>query len=59
MVDCYRSSKRSVQCSVTEHISEVLEQLVEIFFARGLVKILFATETFAMVRAPARLSLSV
>jgi antiviral helicase SKI2 len=27
-----------------------LSQVVEILFARGLVKILFATETFAMVR---------
>ena len=26
-----------------------MEQLVEILFARGLVKVLFATETFAMV----------
>lgn len=25
-------------------------QIVEILFARGLVKVLFATETFAMVR---------
>ncbi len=26
------------------------EQIVELLFARGLVKVLFATETFAMVR---------
>jgi len=31
-------------------LNEMIIQLVEILFARGLVKILFATETFAMVR---------
>lgn len=36
--------------------TDLYPQLVEILFARGLVKILFATETFAMVRptTPAR-----
>lgn len=28
----------------------IVKEVVEILFARGLVKILFATETFAMVR---------
>lgn len=28
----------------------ILHQVVEILFSRGLVKVLFATETFAMVR---------
>ena len=32
------------------------EQLVEILFARGLVKVLFATETFAMVGPDPRVS---
>jgi len=30
--------------------SDVVVQVVELLFARGLVKVLFATETFAMVR---------
>jgi superfamily II RNA helicase len=30
----------------------IVKEVVEILFARGLVKILFATETFAMVRTP-------
>jgi hypothetical protein len=29
-----------------------MQKLVEILFARGLVKVLFATETFAMVSSP-------
>jgi len=35
-------------CSVFHFLIKL--QLVEILFARGLVKILFATETFAMVK---------
>ena len=35
--------------------TELSGQMVEILFARGLVKVLFATETFAMgVNMPAR-----
>lgn len=30
----------------------IIKEIVEILFARGLVKVLFATETFAMVRIP-------
>lgn len=36
--------------SAVSRILIYLHQVVEILFARGLVKILFATETFAMVR---------
>lgn len=36
----------------------ILKEMVEILFGRGLVKVLFATETFAMgVNMPAKVSL--
>lgn len=34
-----------------EQLSTETAQVVEILFARGLVRVLFATETFAMVRS--------
>jgi antiviral helicase SKI2 len=34
----------------------IVKEVVEILFARGLVKILFATETFAMVCIPYQFS---
>ena len=39
-----------LRCHVHAHVPQV----VELLFGRGLVKILFATETFAMVRRPHR-----
>jgi len=37
----------------------ILKEMVEILFGRGLVKVLFATETFAMgVNMPAKVHLS-
>lgn len=42
---------KEVRFSIAEAISDQLgPQVVEILFAQGLVKVLFATETFAMVR---------
>ena len=51
MVDYFPSSRRYAQ-SLHPVISILIAclQIVELLFARGLVKVLFATETFAMVR---------
>ena len=42
---------KEVSCLLTHGMfsSFIIAQVVEILFARGLVKVLFATETFAMV----------
>ena len=42
---------KEVSCFLTHSMfsSFIIAQVVEILFARGLVKVLFATETFAMV----------
>ena len=37
-------------CSMLYIADVMILQIVELLFARGLVKVLFATETFAMVR---------
>lgn len=37
----------------------IIKEIVEILFARGLVKVLFATETFAMVRVSTSRSMHV
>ena len=45
----FPSSKRWERSNVLVAILLIGLQVVEILFARGLVKVLFATETFAMV----------
>jgi hypothetical protein len=44
-----QSSRRFATIAVLADAIDNSRQVVEILFARGLVKILFATETFAMV----------
>ena len=45
----FPSSRRWARSNVLVAILLIGLQVVEILFARGLVKVLFATETFAMV----------
>lgn len=59
MVDSFLLSKRYLVILPPEHPNlcpnACITQVVEILFSRGLVKVLFATETFAMgVNMPAR-----
>jgi hypothetical protein len=44
-----QSSRRFATIAILADAIDKSRQVVEILFARGLVKILFATETFAMV----------
>lgn len=57
-MDFYHVSSRSFHKFFMQHhggLLPILKEMVEILFSRNLIKILFATETFAMgVNMPAR-----